>query len=68
LEQLRQLKPEVKVVVFSCVNDTRKVVQAVRLSARDFLTEPFQKPELDAVIKECLGIHQPPLWSGGGSV
>jgi two-component system, NtrC family, response regulator AtoC len=55
LEQLRQAKPGVKVVMLSCVTDTRKVVQAMRLGARDYLTKPFQKAELDAVIDQCLG-------------
>jgi two-component system response regulator AtoC len=39
----------------SCVNDARKVVQAMRLGAHDYLTKPFQKAELDAVIDQCLG-------------
>jgi len=30
LEQLRHLRPGLKVVMLSCVNDTRKVVQAMR--------------------------------------
>ncbi len=55
LEQLRQIKPGVKVVMLSCVNDTRKVVQAMRLGAHDYLTKPFQKAELDAVIDQCIG-------------
>src|SRR5277367_2116486 len=55
LEQLRQLKPGLKVVMLSCVNDTRKVVQAMRLGAIDYLTKPFQKAELDAVIDLSLG-------------
>jgi len=54
LEQLRQLQPRMKVVMLSCVSDTRKVVQAIRLGAQDYLTKPFQKAELDAVIKQCL--------------
>ena len=54
LEQLRQAKPGVKVVMLSCVNDTRKVVQAMRLGAHDYLTKPFQKAELDAVIDQCI--------------
>ncbi len=58
LEQLRQLQPSVKVVMLSCVNDTRKVVQAMRLGARDYLTKPFQKAELDVVIDQCLGATQ----------
>jgi len=55
LEQLRQLQPGVKVVMLSCVGDTRKVVQAMRLGAYDYLTKPFQKAELDAVVDQCLG-------------
>ena len=58
LEQLRQVKPGLKVVMLSCVNDTRKVVQAMRLGAHDYLTKPFQKAELDAVIDQCLGSNQ----------
>src|SRR3984885_14428856 len=55
LEQLRQKRPGVKVVMLSCVNDTKKVVQAMRLGAHDYLTKPFQKAELDNVIDQCLG-------------
>ncbi len=58
LEQLRQLQPSVKVVMLSCVNDTRKVVQAMRLGAHDYLTKPFEKAALDAVIDQCLGTTQ----------
>jgi len=41
LEQLRQIRPGTKVVMLSCVSDTRKVVQAIRLGAHDYLTKPF---------------------------
>ena len=58
LEQLRQIQPGVKVVMLSCVGDTRKVVQAMRLGAHDYLTKPFQKAELDTVIDQCLGKNQ----------
>ena len=58
LEQLRQLEPGLKVVMLSCVSDTRKVVQAIRLGAHDYLTKPFQKAELDKVIDQCLGKNQ----------
>src|SRR5690348_3261276 len=56
LEQLRELKPGVRVVMLSCVSDTKKVVQAIRLGAHDYITKPFQKAELDAVIDQCLGV------------
>jgi two-component system response regulator AtoC len=58
LEQLRKLQSGIKVVMLSCVSDTRKVVQAIRLGAHDYLTKPFQKAELDAVIDQCLGTNQ----------
>src|SRR5437660_12152712 len=58
VEQLRQIRPGTKVVMLSCVSDTRKVVQAIRLGAHDYLTKPFQKAELDAVIDQCLGTNQ----------
>src|SRR5205807_4339118 len=58
LEQLRQRRPGIKVVMLSCVNDTKKVVQAIRLGAADYITKPFQKAELDNVIDQCLGTNQ----------
>src|ERR1041385_9349890 len=58
LEGLRKLQPNVKVVMLSCVNDTKKVVQAIPLGATDYITKPFQKAELDHVIDQCLGTNQ----------
>lgn len=58
LEQLRTLQTGIRVVILSCVGDTRKVVQAMKLGAHDYLTKPFQKAELDAVIDQCLGTNQ----------
>jgi DNA-binding NtrC family response regulator len=58
LENLRKLQPGVKVIMLSCVNDTKKVVQAMRLGATDYITKPFQKAELDHVIDQCLGTNQ----------
>jgi DNA-binding NtrC family response regulator len=58
LENLRKLRPGIKVVMLSCVNDTKKVVQAIRLGAADYITKPFQKAELDNVIDQCLGTNQ----------
>src|SRR5215475_6183452 len=55
LEGLRKLQSGVKVIMLSCVNDTKKVVQAMRLGAADYVTKPFQKADLDNVIDQCLG-------------
>jgi two-component system, NtrC family, response regulator AtoC len=64
LEQLRHLRPGLKAVMLSCVNDTRKVVQAMRLGAVDYLTKPFQKAELDAVIHQCVGSAKTESYAG----
>ncbi len=58
LEQMRNSDPKLKVIMLSCVSDTRKVVQAIRLGAQDYLTKPFQKVELESVIQQCLGAKQ----------
>jgi DNA-binding NtrC family response regulator len=58
LEKLRQLQSGIKVVMLSCVNDTRKVVAAIHLGAQDYLTKPFEKAELDKVIDQCMGTNQ----------
>ena len=55
LEQLREMHSALKVIMLSCVSDTRKVVQAIRLGAQDYLAKPFQKAELEAVIQQALG-------------
>ena len=55
LEKMRKKRPDLKVVMLSCVSDTAKVVQAMRLGAQDYLTKPFEKNELDKVIERCLG-------------
>jgi two-component system, NtrC family, response regulator AtoC len=58
LEELRKLQPGLKVVMLSCVSDTRKVVQAIRLGAHDYLTKPFQKADLNRLIDQCLETNQ----------
>src|SRR6516225_10034486 len=41
LESCRKIRPDQKVVMMSCVNDTGKVVQAIKLGASDYITKPF---------------------------
>jgi len=54
LEQCRRIRPNAKVVMLSCVSDTRKVVEAIRLGAQDYLTKPFHKTDLDSVLQRLL--------------
>ena len=54
LERLHEIRPGMKVVMLSCVSDPRTVVQAIHLGAQDYLPKPFQRAELDAVIRRSL--------------
>lgn len=56
LERIHQEKPDAKVVMLSCVTDTPKVVQAMRLGAQDYLAKPFEKDALDTVLKRYLSL------------
>src|SRR5271157_907944 len=40
LESMRKYRPDMHVVMLSGVNETRKVVEAMRLGAADYLTKP----------------------------
>jgi DNA-binding NtrC family response regulator len=59
IEQCKKIRPEQKIVVLSCVSDTSTVVQAIKLGALDYVTKPFYKSELDAVLKRCLDAEKP---------
>src|SRR5208282_3253975 len=48
LKQLMQLDRSLNVIMLSCSNEVTTVVEAIRLGALDYLTKPFEKPELDA--------------------
>ena len=54
LQRIREVRPATKVVILSCVRDTRKVAQAMRLGAQDYLSKPVQKEEMDDVLRFCL--------------
>lgn len=59
IEECKKIRPEQKIVVLSCVTDTSTVVQAIKLGALDYVTKPFYKSELDAVLKRCLEPEKP---------
>ena len=59
LENCKKIRPEQKVVMMSCVSDTNKVVQAIKLGASDYLTKPFQPVQFAASIRRALGQTKP---------
>ncbi|MGH9708321.1 MAG: response regulator, partial [Candidatus Acidiferrales bacterium] len=50
LRQLMQLDRKLNVIMLSCSNEVTTVVEAIRIGALDYLTKPFEKPELDAAL------------------
>ena len=65
LKRIRESRPTTKVVMLSCVRDTRKVAMAMRLGAHDYLSKPVQKEEMDDVLRFCLE-HPGPTGPGAG--
>jgi two-component system, NtrC family, response regulator AtoC len=55
LQQIRQLDPALKVLMLSCVTDSREVVQAIRLGATDYIAKPFGRDDLKGVLRAVLG-------------
>jgi two-component system, NtrC family, response regulator AtoC len=56
LDTLRALMEQdrsLNVIMLSCSNEVGTVVEAIRLGAHDYLTKPFEKPELDAALLKC---------------
>ena len=54
LENCKKLRPDQKIVMISCVNDTNKVVQAIKLGASDYVTKPFLSPQFQGAIRRAL--------------
>jgi two-component system response regulator AtoC len=53
LRQLMQIDRSLNVIMLSCSNEVTTVVEAIRLGAMDYLTKPFEKPELEAAFLKC---------------
>src|ERR1700689_4308396 len=53
LRQLMQIDRTLNVIMLSCSNEVTTVVEAIRIGALDYLTKPFEKPELDAAFLKC---------------
>ena len=63
LENCKKIRPEQKVVILSCVNDTNNVVQAIKLGASDYLTKPFESSDLHGAIRRALDTNSQALVS-----
>ena len=54
LAQLKELVPEVPVIVITAYGDVPSAVQAMKLGAYDFLTKPFDNDELLYTVKRAV--------------
>src|SRR5258708_11263116 len=67
IESCRKVRPDQRIVAFSCISDTNTVVQAIKLGAMDYMTKPFYKTELDALLHPCFVTKAEPAASGVSS-
>jgi len=51
LQYLLRLRPDMKVIIVSVPDNTRKIVEAIRIGARDYLTTPVGDAELERVMR-----------------
>ncbi len=58
LSNIREIRPNVPVVVMAGYEDMDVVLQALKLGATDYLTKPVKLLELDAVLEKSVRIHK----------
>jgi DNA-binding NtrC family response regulator len=69
LEQMRRLAPSLKVVMVSCITDTRKVVRAMQLGAEDYLTKPVKQEDLRSALRDLVDTgHEQPAAGEGADI
>ena len=54
LQRLREIQPDLKVIMCSGVDDPEKIRQAVALGAHAYLVKPIQHLYLSAAVERCL--------------
>jgi CheY-like chemotaxis protein len=61
LQHLREVRPEVKVIMCSAVDDPDTVRRATQLGAQAYLVKPIQPLYLSAAVERCLRGSSDPL-------
>lgn len=54
LQQLRHIDPAARVIMVSSVGLEARVVEAIRLGARNYLLKPFDRDKVLDVVRRCL--------------
>jgi two-component system, NtrC family, response regulator AtoC len=56
IQACKRIRPELKIVVISCVNDVSTVVSAIRMGALDYLSQPTEDAEFLALVQRLLSV------------
>ncbi len=67
LGRIKELAPDLPVVMLSVVGKADTIVEAMRAGAADYLNKPFDEDELDGVMRRLLGPEDGPgpiAWQG----
>ncbi|NIQ39028.1 MAG: response regulator [Proteobacteria bacterium] len=65
LEQIRQSNPEVMVIIVTGYGTFKSVVEAIRLDVFDYISKPFNVPEIMSVVQRCLDMRNTKSAIGG---
>ncbi|MFC1661542.1 sigma-54-dependent transcriptional regulator [Gemmatimonadota bacterium] len=78
LARLRELRPDIDVVIFTGYADVQGAIDAIKDGAYDYLLKPLDLDEIEAVIERCVGdrrtkgsaepLREPPTDPPGGLV
>ncbi|MGI6727456.1 MAG: response regulator [Anaerovoracaceae bacterium] len=55
LKEIKQINPQVKVIMCSAMGQEGMVVEAIKLGALDFIVKPFKPDRLTQAVKNVLG-------------
>lgn len=56
LEELKQINPEIEVIMLTAYSTVESAVQAMKLGAVDYIKKPFDVDELKVIIRKNLGL------------
>jgi PAS domain S-box-containing protein len=56
LEELKQISPEIEVIMLTAYSTVESAVQAMKLGAVDYIKKPFDVDELKVIIRKNLGL------------
>lgn len=59
LREIVELDPDARVVVCSALGQESKVLESVKLGAKDFVVKPFQPERLLGAVQKALGAPEP---------